>query len=383
MMQKTGLILSGGGARAAYQVGVLKAVHRLLPKGHYYPFDIISGTSAGAINGAALASFADNYRIGIRHLERIWSNFSCDQIYHTDTVGLSRALMRMTGGLLLGARRREAPLALLNNAPLRQLLGEVIRFDAIEDAINNQHLHALAINCSGLSSGESVAFFQGHYSLSNWQRQRRIGRRTELTVDHLMASAAIPMIFPAVRLHHEYYADGAVRQLAPMSPALHLGAEKLLVIGVSGRAHRPNPPAMQDEAYPTPAKVMGHMLNAAFLDSMETDIERLQRINRTVSLIPEKVRKRQAMELRHIGLLEISPSQSLDDIAGQHVAEMPKALRLLLGGSGNAAHSGSGILSYLLFSRGYCQALIQLGYDDGLQRADEIRQFFSDHFQDQ
>lgn len=379
-MKKTGLILSGGGARAAYQVGVLKAIHRQLPKGHYNPFDIISGTSAGAINGIALASFADNYRLGIRHLERIWSHFSCDQIYRTDVVGITRSLLGLTRGVFMGARRQVETVSLLDNHPLRELLSDVIRFDAIQDAINNQNLHALAVNCSGLSSGESVAFFQGHYSITNWQRQRRVGKRVELTLDHLMASSAIPLIFPPVHIRDQFYADGAVRQLAPMSPALHLGAEKILVIGVSGAAHKPNTLTAAADQFPTPANMMGHMLNAAFLDSMETDIERLQRINRTVDLIPAKIRAKQAMELRHIDLLEISPSQSLDDIAGQHVDEMPRALRLALGSSGNAERNGSGILSYLLFSAGFCRALIQLGYDDAMQRGDEIQAFFSDHF---
>jgi NTE family protein len=381
-VKKTGLILSGGGARAAYQVGVLKAIHRILPKGHYNPFDVISGTSAGAINGVALASYAENYRIGIKHLERIWMHFSCDQIYRTDFLGVSNGLMRMMRSLIIGRRFKNDPVSLLDNKPLRDLLNEAIKFDQIQSGIDNGALHAIAVNCSGLESGESVAFFQGHYSITNWQRHRRIGKRTRITLDHLMASSAIPMIFPAVKLHGEYYADGAVRQLAPVSPALHLGAEKIMVIGVSGIAHKRKDQKKESIAYPSPAKVMGHMLNAAFLDSMETDVERLRRINRTLERIPEEIRQSEGMELRQIELLEINPSRSIDQIAGEHAAEVPKALKMALGGSGNTSQNGSGILSYLLFSQGFCKALIDLGFNDAMERADEIRDFFSDHFKE-
>ncbi len=380
-VKKTGLILSGGGARAAYQVGVLKAIHKILPKGHYNPFDIISGTSAGAINGVALASYAENYRMGIKHLERIWMHFSCDQIYRTDFWGVSASLARLTRSLLIGRGYKNDTVSLLNNQPLRELLQEVVKFDNIQSAIDSGALHAIAVNCSGLESGESVSFFQGHYSINNWQRQRRVGIRSRITLDHLMASSAIPMIFPSVKIHREYFADGAVRQLAPLSPALHLGAEKIMVIGVSGIAHK-RKERLQSNSYPSPAKIMGHMLNAAFLDSMETDVERLRRINRTVEKIPESIRKKEGMELKAIELLEINPSQSIDEIAGQHASEIPRALKLALGGSDNASQNGSGILSYLLFSHGFCKNLIDLGFQDACTREDEIRAFFADHFHD-
>lgn len=381
-IKKIGLILSGGGARAAYQVGVLKAIHKILPKDAPNPYDIIAGTSAGAINGVALASFAENHRIGIRHLERIWTGFSPDQIYRTDFKGVVRALARLTRTTLIGRKYKHDRVSLLDNSPLRKLLSEVIQFDNIQKAIDNGALHAMSVTGSGLESGESVSFFQGHYSITNWQRHRRIGYRSRVGIDHLMASSAIPMIFPSVKINHEYYADGAVRQLAPISPALHLGAEKILVIGVSGAAHK-RKEHINITGYPTPAKVMGHMLNAAFLDSMETDVERLQRINRTVNMIPENVRNKHGMELKPIELLEISPSASLDEIAGRHAHELPRAIRLFLGGSGNTSRNGSGILSYLLFSSGFCKELIALGYKDGMARKEEIEEFFADHIPNQ
>jgi NTE family protein len=376
--KKIGLILSGGGARAAYQVGVLKAIHKILPKEARNPYDIIAGTSAGAINGVALASYAEHHRIGIRHLERIWTGFTPDLIYRTDFKGVISTLARLTRSTLIGRKYKHDRVSLLDNTPLRKLLSKVIHFDNIQKAIDNGALHAMCVTGSGLESGESVSFFQGHYSIVNWQRHRRIGYRSRIGIDHLMASSAIPMIFPSVKINLEYYADGAVRQLAPISPALHLGAEKILVIGVSGVAHK-RKEHIKEANYPTPAKILGHMLNAAFLDSMETDVERLQRINRTVDRIPENVRKKHGMELKPVELLEINPSESIDDIAGRHVDELPKILRLFLGGSGNTSRNGSGILSYLLFSRGFCKDLIDLGYKDGLARREEIEDFFSDH----
>lgn len=380
-MQRTGLILSGGGARAAYQVGVLKAVHRILPPSKHNPFDIISGTSAGGINGLALATYSQNYRLGIRQLERIWRHFSCEQVYRTDFWGISNALARMSRSLIIGRRYKNDPVSLLDNEPLRELLEQAIHFDCIQPAIDSGALYAVAVNASGIDSGESVSFFAGHPDIPDWDRQRRVGRRTALGYDHLMASCAIPMIFPAVFLGDQYYADGAVRQLAPISPALHLGAEKIMVVGVSAITYRYRP-EIPDSTYPSPAKVMGHMLNAAFLDSMETDIERLRRINRTLRHIPKAVREHHDLELRPVQLLEISPSVSLDELAGEHTEEMPKALRLALRGQGNSPHNGSGILSYLLFSEGYCRRLIRLGFEDAMNKQTEIRDFFRDHFDD-
>ncbi len=377
MNSKIGLILSGGGARAAYQVGVLKGINKILPSTMTNPYDIISGTSAGAINGIALASFADNYRIGVRHLERIWGGFECCQVYRTDFFGVSNSLARLVRTLIIGRRFRNDVVSLLDNTPLTELLQDVIKFENIQTNIDNNHLHAITVNCSSLSTGESVSFFQGHYSINNWERPRRKGVRSRLTLDHLLASSAIPMIFPARKIHREYYADGAVRQLAPLSPTLHLGADKLLVIGVSGETNKVN----KEEAivpYPSPARIMGHMLNAAFLDSIEADVARLTRINRTLSKIPQKTKNKEEMELKNVDILEIKPSLSLDEIAGKHAKEVPWALRLALGGSGNTSQSGSGLLSYLLFSKGYCRNLIDLGYHDALSRSEEVKAFFAD-----
>jgi NTE family protein len=372
--KKVGLVLSGGGARAAYQVGVLKAICRLMPTDSRNPFQVISGTSAGAINAVALASYAGHYRHGIRALEHVWKNFSCDQIFRSDVPGVLSWSLKFFLNTFFGYKAGD-PVSLLDNAPLKKLLKKMVLFENIQKAIDNKDLHAIAVTASGYASGESVSFFQAQNQVKNWQRLRRIGLRSRINVDHLLASSAIPTVFPAVQINREYFGDGAIRQLAPISPALHLGAEKILVIGVSGEAHKRKPRETMKH-YPSMAKIMNHMFNAAFLDSMESDVERLSRINMTLSKIPEDVMESQGINLKPVELLEISPSESIDDIAARHARELPKSLRMFLKGSGTTHKSGAGVLSYLLFERGFCRDLIQHGYDDAMKHKDEIIEFF-------
>lgn len=372
--KKVGLVLSGGGARAAYQVGVLKAIVRLLPQESPNPFDIISGTSAGAINAVALASYASHYRQGIQRLEHIWKNFSCDQIFKSDFLSVLQWSSKFFLNTLFGYKSGD-PVSLLNNAPLAELLNKVILFESIQKAIDNKDLHALSVTASGYASGESVSFFQAHKSIKNWQRLRRVGVRSRINIEHLLASSAIPAVFPAIKINREYFGDGAIRQLAPISPALHLGADKILVIGVSGQAHRRRQREPMKQ-YPSMAKIMNHMFNAAFLDSMESDVERLTRINNTIGKIPEKVMVSEGIGLKPVDILEINPSESIDDIAARHARELPKSLRFFLKGSGTTQKSGAGVLSYLLFERGFCRELIQCGYDDAMKRKEDILRFY-------
>lgn len=378
--KKIGLVLSGGGARAAYQVGVIKAIARLMPKDSGNPFQVISGTSAGAINAVALASYASHYRLGIRHLEHVWKNFSCDQIFRSDVGGVLSWSVKFLLNSFFGYKAGD-PVSLLDNSPLRQLLKKMVLFENIQKAIDSKDLHALSVTASGYSSGESVSFFQADKSVKNWQRLRRIGLRSRINLDHLMASSAIPAVFPAVKINREYFGDGAIRQLAPISPSLHLGADKVLVVGVSGDAHR-RKPREQMRHYPSMAKIMNHMFNAAFIDNMESDVERLSRINTTLSKIPDEVLISQGIPLRPVEILEINPSESIDDIAARHARELPKSLRLFLKGSGTTHKSGAGVLSYLLFERGFCRDLIQHGYDDAMKRKDDILRFFCEEVDD-
>jgi len=264
--------------------------------------------------------------------------------------------------------------SLLDNQPLAALLGRVIRFQRIQQAIDDGYLHALSITASAYTTGESVSFFQGSPGIPDWGRARRIGRRSTLGLQHVMASAAIPVIFPAVRIGDAYYGDGSVRQLAPISPALHLGADRVLVIGVSGRLGG-DAPDKAPQRYPSVAEIVGHVLDSAFIDTMEGDIERLERINRTIRHIPERTRQREGIQLRPVDTLVISPSRSLEDIAARHVGELPRNLRFFLRGSGATVGAGSTIASYLLFEPGFCRELMQLGYHDAMQRDTEILRF--------
>lgn len=371
--QHTGLVLSGGGARAAYQVGVLRGVSDLLPPGTPNPFNVICGTSAGGLNAAGLATHACCLRDGVNLLESVWGEFRSEQVYRTDWAGVIARGWRFMITLAFGRLRRDLPISLLDNSPLRTLLQHKLPMARIQEGIDQGHLRALCITASGYSSGESVSFFQGLPSLENWRRARRLGVRSEIGIDHLLASAAIPIFFPAVRVNREYFGDGALRQLSPISPALHLGADKVLVIGVGGQSRRQV--REKTVAYPSIAQVVSHIMNSSFVDSLEADVERLTRINRTLGLIPDDVRH-QHSTLRPVDVLVMSPpAEVLDAIAMRHARLLPRSIRMFVRGSGATHRSGSGVLSYLLFEAPYCQDLMDLGYHDAMARKDELRRF--------
>ncbi len=372
--KSTGLILSGGGARAAYQVGVLRAIAETLPPGCHNPFNIICGTSAGGLNATGLATHAECLQNGITMLESVWGQFRSHQVYRTDWPGVIHRAVRWIWTMAFGRLRRDLPVSLLDNSPLRELLSAHLPLERVQQSIDNGFLDALCITASGYSTGESVSFFQGAPHLSGWNRSRRVGVQTAISIDHLLASAAIPVLFPAGRVNREYFGDGAVRQHTPISPALHLGAERVMVIGVGG--HPAGPSREKTLSYPSIAQIVSHILSSSFTDSLEADIERLTRINRTISLVPEE--SRHLLSLHPVDVLVITPSaQVLDAIAMRHAESLPKSIRFFVQGSGATKRSGSGVLSYLLFEAAYCQDLMQLGYTDGCERKEEIRRFFN------
>ncbi|MDF3133958.1 patatin-like phospholipase family protein [Pseudomonas extremaustralis] len=369
----TGLILSGGGARAAYQVGVLAAIAELLPPGAPNPFPVIVGTSAGAINAVTLASGAMDFTAAIKRLTAFWQGFRSHLVLRSDWPGVIHQASRFCLHSLLGLGAR-VPVALLDSSPLRELLQERLNLDGIDDAIRRQHLHAVAVTAFGYESGQAVTFYQGGGAIVPWLRHRRIGVPTELTVEHLLASSAIPLLFAPVKLDLEYFGDGAVRQSAPISPALHLGASRVLVVGVSGNPRGNEPTAQRSYTghQPTLAQIGGHMLNSTFIDSLESDIELLERLNQFSHLQPADSAAR---GLAPVDVLVIAPSQPIDEIAARHRQELPAALRLFLRGPGATKTSGAGVLSYLLFEAGYCSELIELGRRDALAKREEITRF--------
>ena len=376
MEKKLGLVLTGGGARAAYQVGVLKGIAEILPRRARNPFDIICGTSAGALNAATLAINARQFRKGVQYLVNIWKNFHPSDVYRTDVLGVISNSVRWFAGLLmnsLGIHRLD-PVSLLDNAPLAKLLDEILPCEKIQDSIDSGALHALSITASGYGSGQSVTFYQGAEGIQPWTRAHRVGLPATIENVHLLASSAIPFFFPAVHIHREYFGDGSMRQIAPLSPALHLGASRVLVI--STVAHGNGARREVIDTYPTLAHIAGHALDSIFLDSLEVDLERIHRINQTLSLIPEEAR--QHANLRHVDVLVISPSQPIEKIAARYIHGLPWTIRLLMSLIGVVRRGGgANLLSYLLSETDFCRALIDLGYKDALARKDEILGFLN------
>ena len=371
---KAGLVLAGGGARAAYQVGVLRAIREMLPDPKVNPFAIICGTSAGAVNAGALAVYADDFGHAVDNLLDVWRNFEPHHVYRSDFAGATANSLRWMAGFLFGAFLKRRRISLLDNRPLEGLLSKYLDFGRIEGNISAGALDAVAITCSGYTSGQSCSFFQGAEHFEGWKRSTRIGIKTDITVQHLMASSAIPFLFPAYHLNREFFGDGSMRQIAPVSPALHLGADRVLVVGTA-RIKNDTPERTRGDLYPTLAQVAGHVMNSIFLDSLAVDIERLERINRTVSCVPPEALRKMGLTLHHVDVLVLTPSEPLDAIAVKHVADLPWTIRFLLRSIGAMRRGGANLASYLLFERGYCQELIELGYNDTMKRRDEVESF--------
>ena len=375
MKERTGLILTGGGARAAYQVGVLMAIAELLPRNAHNPFPVICGTSAGALNAATLAVNAQNFRKGVRYLNNIWKNFHANQIYRTDALGVFMNTALWVAGIMLSGlginKLRET--SLLDNSPLVELLEEVMPYEKIQENIDAGLIHALSITASGYGSGQSVTFYQGASGITPWQRARRVGVPAQIQSKHLLASSALPFFFPATQINREYFGDGSMRQIAPISSSLHLGATRLLIIGVTANGAVEQPSRSEIGDYPSLAQIAGHALNGLFLDSMEVDLERMRRINNLVAIMPEEMSKR--ADFKKIDVLVIKPSQPIEKIAERYIGEFPWTIRVLLRLIGAAHRSGATLISYLLSEGRFCRALIDLGYRDAMERREEILHF--------
>ncbi len=376
---KRALILSGGGARAAYQVGVLQALAEILPPEIENPFPIICGTSAGAINALALAAHPGNFKESVHALAHMWSNLEIGQVYLYGWSDLLKGLGLLGLSLFNQGVGRQRPLSLLDNSPLWNLLGSRIQFDNIQNSIDAGKLLAVSVSAMGYTSGHTVSFFQGHPKMLGWNRYRRSGVPTTIRLEHLIASSAIPTIFPAVRISREYFGDGALRQLAPISPALHLGAEALFVVGVSGnKKASKTKKRLPVKHSPSMGQIVGHLFNSAFVDSLEGDIEHLERMNELIRLIPPETLVNAGLKLRAVDNMIVSPSSPLDAIAGRNIRYLPKSLRFFLRAIGATAKGGGATAaSYLLFSTEFISELMELGKQDTLAEAEQIRNFFS------
>jgi len=376
-----GLVMTGGGARGAYQAGVLKRIGeipRLQTQGN--PFPIIGGSSAGAVNGCGLAVGCDEFSLATRVLARLWAELTPSDIFRCDVFSQARNsitwIMDLSFGAVLGGGNARS---LLDATPLRQFLNAHLDCERIQQNIKRGHLYALAISATNYNSGKSYLFIQGVKGHPMWNRSRRVTLATKITTDHICASAAIPLVFQPVRLKTArgtaYFGDGCLRLQQPLSPVIRLGAERVFGIGARGQSLEHQEEAASDTE-PSLAQVMGVIFNVMFLDHLATDIEHLDRLN---TLLREGQIRQTGIEgcekMRPLATFLITPSVDLSELARQHPKDMPYLIQYFVNGLGRDAAACSDLMSYLLFTPKYTRALIDIGYYDADRRIDEIEEF--------
>ncbi|MBL4659989.1 MAG: patatin-like phospholipase family protein [Alcanivoracaceae bacterium] len=369
--KKIALMLPGGGARGSYQVGVLKGIVEMLADNHSI-FPIITGTSAGAINAVVLASYADDIKYGVARLEKFWTTIHCNNVYRTDAIMIAKTIAKVFGSILFSKFGVKAPKSLLDNSPLARFLSKELHLARIQQVIDKGDLLGLAITASSYDTSVAKSFYQGQPSILAWNRTRRIGLPQEIGIEHILASAALPFLFPAQLIGNEYYGDGGLRMSAPLSPAIHLGAEKILVIGTRDESPIPTPTEVGE--YPSMGELGGYMLDTIFMDTLMADLSRLNRINRTISLLDDNNRAKS--HLKQIDTMIIKPSIDVRGVTQQHAKDIPRPVQSLLkiiGGWGKDWR----MPSYLLFEPGYTKALIELGYNDSLAQKQAIVDFLN------
>lgn len=377
---KVGLVLSGGGARGAYQIGVLKAIAELIQKKpELLRFKVITGASAGAINAAALASFSDDFVRSTKFLERLWSNITSEKVFHTDAMNLGKIGLKWMGELSFGGLTgvgASSSRSLLDTKPLHELLKNNLPFHRIERNITEGNIDAVAVTALDYADSTAITFVQGNSNLPNWNKSRKKSLRAKLTTEHVMASSAIPMLFPSVAVGDQFFGDGCVRNSHPCGPAIYLGASRLMVIGVRQQTetafeHR----GQTAQSAPSVARVANVILNAVMLDNIEQDVERLERVNEFLERLPEL--SRQQINYKKVDYVCVSPSEDIGELARQMADHLPRVIRYLIKGLGSL-DDASEIVSYLLFNPDFCKRLIEIGYKDGKNQIDQIEQLLSD-----
>ncbi len=372
---KTALLLTGGGASAAYQVGVLKAIAQFMPRNHGIPFPIISGTSAGAINATAIACYASCFHLGVRKLEYVWKNLHIHNIYHSHS---RKVFGHIIKGLFASFQAGYAPknaVSLLNNEPLRGLLNQVVNFKRIDANIINGYLSSIAVTGSCYSTGDSISFYQADKSIEPWQRSKRRGVQTQLNTEHLMASSAIPLIFPSVKIQQEHFGDGSVNQLSPLSTPIHLGAERVFIIGVEQPQQQIHH-AVDFHQPPSMASITGHLMDGVFSEALSSDLERLNRINSTLALINDD-KSKSAVGLRNVDSFVLNPSENFHVIANKYFDDITWPIQFILRMMGVKKDSETTLTSYILFEQNYCKELMDVGFKDAMEQEQKIRDFLN------
>lgn len=376
-----GLVLMGGGARTAYQAGALSAIGRLLgpiQATQAFPFQVLSGTSAGALNATFLASKAMDGLSGLDDLARFWSGIRTPAVYHLPDTPLARFSRWATAlGLVLSVRKKTAA---MDSLALVNTLHKAIALDRIDTALHQGVLHALAVTASSYSSGVHWTFCQTRDGQAiPWSRPGRRAEQQPITIEHLMASSAIPFIFPPTPLWvdggMEFFGDGSMRQTSPLSAAVHLGCDRILAIGVGQPPRTGQDDTRLVHDHPSMGTIAGHAMASVFHDTLEADVAQIARINQTLHVLPEAVRAE--LPFRRVEVLSLQPSASLDALAQEHVHALPTPILRVLEGLGALQGSGAALASYLLFEPGFIQALMALGQADVQARADEILTFLT------
>lgn len=371
---KIGLVLSGGGARGAYQAGVMKAIAEISEQvGVKQPTPIVTGVSAGAVNAAFLAAEINDFQVACDRMAMMWSKITAEQIFRTDALSAGRSGLRFITDATVGALyAKKLARSLLDTAPLKTFLTENVNFNRIKENLRAGHFESLAVTAMNYTTSNSITFVHGHENAPMWQRSRRQSEATPVSADHVMASAAIPMFFPPVKVGDGHYGDGCLRNTAPLSPAIHLGADRLLVISVR-KADTPQAQPVTD-LEPSLARVIGVILNALLLDSTEIDMERMSRVNSTINFVPE--RQRSDLALRKVDYLWLKPSRDIGELAGDLFNRLPRVIRYLVGGLGSSREA-SELTSYLLFDPDFCGQLVHMGYEDTIANSAAVAAFIA------
>ncbi len=375
---KRALLLTGGGARGAYQAGVLAELSDMLGSApRPLPFPILTGMSAGGLNLMTLATRADDFAAATRKLEALWAEITLEQVFQTDFFRVTKTALRWLRNLTFGGQLGYDPFSgLLNPKPLRTLLEGIIDFPGLRRELAAGRVESLALLATHYASGAAVAFVEANHEVQPWARGRRLGIPVQLAMEHIMASAAIPMIFPPVKVGNGYYGDGSIRMSAPFSPAIHLGADSVLAISV----RKLQPPEyflnslVVEAPRPSIGAIAGGLLNSIFMDALDGDYERLIRINKTIEKIPAEIRAADS-SLKTVKAMVLAPTEDLGSLSRPHLVNFPTQIRYLLKGIGADKPGSSDFLSYICFDKHYCRELLALGRADARARKDELLDF--------